>query len=462
MNLTASDIAATLILISLPLMLSAQPSGAEDDTLLQALTQLSALEESRSNTDLQLAEPLLQLAEEYRQRGRFADAHAALDRGMQIVQINSGLYTPEQLPYLEKKIENFADWLDWDSARELLEHLMWLHRTKTRLIDEELLENLMQVSRYHLRGISQDSLEYQTYHFRRALSSNWLAVSAAERLWSTTDKRLVPMLYSLIKQYHLQAVAIDRGGRTGYELRQIVPGTDWVRERSEMRMYYYDMGQRILSQLDGIYETADTADQEGLAMIHLYRADWQMMFSRDEEALESYQLAFEGLSAAGNPTELINQFFSSPTLLPENEFHDTLNKAVTSRSARPSMASISDQQLESTLYFAEWSASFPYVRSPYRQQDSGNVDSGFALFSLSLSGMTEMTRWLSPRSVLEFGELLDATLLKPSGTELGNQQELRQRLEWLHFRPRMVDGHPEETSATLLYQPAPRPRLVGL
>lgn len=460
MKLTASIVAVPLILLSASVVLHAQPASSDDDSLIQALNQLRVLEESRTNTDLQLAEPLFQLAEEYRRRGRFADAHAALDRGMQIVRINNGLYAGEQIPYLEKKIENYADWGDWDSARGLLEHLMWLHRTKTRAIDGLLLENLMEVSRFHLRGIPEDSLEFQTYHFRRALSANWLAVGAGERLWGTRDQRLVPMLYNLIKQYHLQAVAVERGGRAGYELRQIVPGTDWVRDRSEMQLYYFDMGMRIFNQLQDIYSASDPLDQEAMAMTYLYRADWQMMFSKDAEALESYQMAFDGLRAADIPAESINRYLATPSLLPESEFFSTLGDAMAARAARPELASISDHEGASALYFAEWSASFPYVRSPIRQAGRNSLDSGFALFSLNLSGLTEMTRWLSTRSVLEFGELLDATLLNPPGPRLQNQQDLRQRLEWLHFRPRLVDGHPEETSATLLYQPAPQPQLV--
>ena len=56
----------------------------------------------------------------------------------------------------------------------------------------------------------------------------------------------MPIIYSLVRQQHLQAVAVEQGGKTGWELRQIVPGADLVRERDDMRRYFYVTGLRLL------------------------------------------------------------------------------------------------------------------------------------------------------------------------------------------------------------------------
>lgn len=454
-----------LVIFSLLTLLSskslAQDLGAEDSTLLAALEQLEALESNVANTDLVLAEPLFQLAEEYRRRGRFADAHSALDRGMQIVRMSGGLYTRDQLPYLEKKIENFSDWGDWESARELMEHLLWLHRNKTTQIDQPLLDDLMELARLHIRGISEDSQEFQTYHFRRASASNWLAVAAAERLWTRTDERLIPMLYSLLQQYHLQTVAVERGGRTGYELRQIVPGSDWVRDRSDMVRYFYQTGLRLLRQMEDIYKATEPLNAEALAMTQLYKADWHVMYSEREAALESYSVAFNGLLEAGVSRELADRYFARASLLPDTEFHSSLSNALASRVVEPALSGI-DVELaaaESALYFAEWSPNFPYARSPFSRPSGQDLDSNFALFSFSLSGVTEISKWLSRQSVQDFGELVDITLVKPNTTFSDNEIEMRERLRSLAIRPRLVDGLPQETSATLVYQPAIQQRL---
>ena len=97
-----------------------------------------------------------------------------------------------------------------------------------------------------------------------------LALGAAERLWGATDSRLVPIIYSLIKHHHLQAVAVEQGGKTGWELRQIVPGADLVRERDDMRRYFYVTGLGLLDQLRSIQLAQAPFDLEGAAMANLY------------------------------------------------------------------------------------------------------------------------------------------------------------------------------------------------
>ena len=101
--------------------------------------------------------------------GRFADAHRAIDRATQIVRINEGLYTPTQLPLVQMKVANFADSNDWNKAWEQLEHLLWLHRSKSGYIDDQLVDDLMRLNELHLRGISEDTSEYQTFHFHTYL-----------------------------------------------------------------------------------------------------------------------------------------------------------------------------------------------------------------------------------------------------------------------------------------------------
>ena len=452
----AFSLVISLLLAMQATVLTAQTVSSARDTLGQALEQFELLENSAaSNTDLVLAEPLYQIAQEYRRLGRFADAHAALDRGMQIVRINGGLYARDQIPYIQKKIENFSDWGDWESSRELLEHLLWLHRTKSTQIDSPLLNDLMELSQFHLRGISEDLPAFQGYHFRRASAANWLAVAAAERIWGRTDRRLVPMLYGLLHQYRLQAIAVEEGGRTGYELREIVPGSDWVRDKSDQIRYSYETGMRILLQVEDIYSLPEQGDAEALAMTQVYKADWQLMFSRNEQALESYEQAFDGLTEAGVPREQVNLYFANTTLLPVREFYPTLADALVARVAEPAIADIgSDTDTEAALYFVEWSVNFPYVRAPYSPQQASIPDNNFALFSFNVAGINEFTRWLSRQTVQEIGVLLDVTLLRSELGSIEDQEDVLRRVQSLDFRPRLVDGQPEDSSATLVYQPA--------
>jgi hypothetical protein len=434
--------------------LYAQVTVDPDDTLVLALQDLQSLEVEFSNTDPRLAEPLFQLAREFRDSGRYADAHAALDRGQQIVRMSEGLYTQAQIPYIQEKIDNYADWQQWTDARTLQDHLLWLHRTKTRYITGDLIADFLELSRLHLRGISEDSPEFQAFHFRRASASNWLALAAGERLWGSLDTSLVPILYELVKQQHLQAEAIAMGGRASYELRQIIPGSDFVRDRAVMRAMFYQTGRRLLGQIRDIYAEATPVNLEGVAMANLYLADWEVVFDNSQRALRYYEVAYRNLALADVDAAQLDRFFAAPSLLPEKAFFASLQEAEQARAPEAGWNLSQLDNLQASLYFAEWSPTFPYVRAPYQQQGN-QLDSNFALFSFNLSGVTEMSRWLNRDNVQSFGELLNVTLLKPEVPSSSDMEaEFRRRLERLHFRPRLENGRPIETEATLLYLPA--------
>lgn len=451
-----SRIVLTLaLLMTASIRLTAQPASSLSlgEQLQRSQALLYELEGSYSNDDPRLTEPLYQIAQDLMAIGRRGEAHTALDRAMQIVRINEGLYTSAQLPYLKMKIENLADWRDWDRARNQLQHLFWLYRTKSRYIDATLINNLQDLSQIHLRGVMEDGNEYQSYHFRRAVSANWLALSAGEALWSKQDQRLIPIIYDLLKHYHMQSVAIRSGGRTGYELRQIAPGTDWVRDRVDVQRYFYFTGQGLLNQLNDIYANAEPADPEGLAMANLYMADWQVLFSRDIEALENYQMAYQGLEQAGVAPELLDQFFGKPTLLPESEFHPSLQQAL---AARSQVAARSPEQtsIETTnqLYFAEWSSSFPFIRKPDQYMRDPVLESNFALFSFNLAGVPDISQWVGGRDAALFSSIQEATLVEPQPRSENQVESLMKKLETLRFRPSLHAGLPQESDATLLYQ----------
>ncbi len=414
---------------------------------------LYSLESHTDHHDASLAEPLMQMADRYMQLGRFGEAHAALDRAQQIVRINEGLYTRSQLPFLQKKIENFANGRDWESARDQLQHLFWLYRQKSPQIDEQLIQDFRDLSAIHLRGVTEDSSEYQGYHLRRAVSANWFSVRAGEAVWGEADQRLAPLLYDIVKNYHLHAAAIQTGGSVAYELRQIAPGSDWVRERADAQRFYYFTGLRLLKYLRRIYEEAEPANPEGLAMANLYLADWQTLFSRNGEALENYELAYQGLEQAGVDAAMMDAYFSRPALLPEIEFHDTLAAAMAARSTQQQQPlALANSTVAQTLYFNEWSAAFPYVRKPAQVSQQQDLPSNVALFSFNIAGVTEITHWINGRREREFASIQEVKIVEPQVDSEDQQEQLLKRLDYLRFRPRLDGGVPQEANTTLMYQ----------
>lgn len=435
----------------LPKLASAQASLDELEIQLnEAELLISQLEESRNQTDLSLAEPLAQLATQYTARGRYADAHRVIDRATQIVRINEGLYTRSQLPYVRQKIENFAAAGDWEAARQQLQHVFWLYRKKSAVADAQLIADLLHLSKMHLRGVNEDLPNTQSYHFRRAMSANWMALTVGEAIYGRDDERLVPVIYDLLHQHHLQKVAVDRGGTLGYQLRQVFPGSDWVRERGEMRNYFYFTGRRLLNQISSIYSKPEQRNEEALAMTRLYTADWQVLFSRDVDALESYQQAFNALKIL--QPDSVDEFFAEPRVLPIPSFHSSIAAATNTSGLEQTISPEMAAGSENTISFTEWGAAFPYARQPYQDPTYNGLNLNRALFSINLSGVADVPVWVNTRNAQKFSVALNARILDSEIESDDGLDALMRRVEWLSFRPKLVNGIPEDAEALLEYR----------
>ena len=425
-----------------PVYGQSEPALDSLDELALSRALLDGQQDRFGLMDSRLVEPLEQLADQLMLLGRFDEAHVLLDRAMQIARVEDGLYTEIQRPLLRKKIENFANRGNWDSAKEGMEHLLWLYTNKSLRIDQLLIEDLLELSRLHLRAFSEDNSFWQGYHFEQSSRIRWLAIGVARSVWGKTDERLVPLIYEQLRQFHLQSVALWRGGATSYSLRRIAPGLDIMRNRSDVNESFYLSGLGLLDNLFLIYAESESPDPEAIAMT---------LYSKPQVAIEAYRQAYQELLAAGVDATLANEFFNQPMVIPETEFYASLEVAVAAQRNR--MVTVGDGNSDAYLSFSEWSAALPNVRSPIpgNRTDSAAANSNFALFSFQLAGVNKASSWYSHRfsstvSMIQQEELLGHYLETPPG-----EGQLLEKLKSLTFRPRLVDGEPRQATGRLKY-----------
>jgi len=412
---------------------------------------LSEQQDRFGTLDARLIEPLEQLADKLIQLNQFEEAHSLLDRAMQITRVDAGLYTEAQRPLLQKKIANFVSQGDWESARENMEHLLWLYSNKSMRLNRTLIDDLLDLSRMHTRALAEDNIYWQGYHFRKSAQIRWLALGVAETLWGEFDERLVPIIYAQLRQYHLQTVALARGGPTSYSLRQIAPGSDIMRDRSDVSESYYLTGVGLLGGLYSIYAESESPNPEAVAMANVYLADWHILYRQPGIASETYTQAYNELVAADVEGTLINEFFSRPMVIPDTQFYPTVEAAVAAQ--RNKVVVAGNENSEGYLSFSEWSTALPDVRNPISSFGTGTEagDSNFALFSFSLAGVNTVSRWFSHRysstvNSIEQVELLAHYLESPS-----EEIELLEKLNKLTFRPKLVNGEPQQATGRLKY-----------
>ena len=433
---------------------SAQTSIGGADSLLLAQRAVSELQDEVSAFDMSLVEPLNSLVDQLMADGQLELAHRTIDRAMQIIRINEGLYTNAQFPLLHKKIDNLANQGNWDDARTQLDHLVFLYTKKQKFASQELLNGFARLAAVHLRGISDDSYEYQGLHFSRVSAASWIALAIGEGLWGKEDPRLVPLIYAVLSQFHLEYVAINTSGRTGVEIRTVAPESNWVREVSEMRRYYLLAGAELLSQVKAIYSAEAQYDQEAMAMADLYLADWLSLFNQSESALAAYSEAYESLLASKVDAQALDRFFATPRLLPEAQFYPSLTEAIEAHESGigPDMVEVelgSDSQVQ--LLFAEWSPGFPFAQQPSRLGGARMSSDALAIFSFKLGGFPDVERLLKGRRPIGLGTIENLTALTELPESDYQKRQLLNRVSSLRFRPKLVEGLPHETNATLVY-----------
>jgi len=439
-----------LLLSSLTLG-QANDSVAIQDEIELSRQLLQELEDSVGRLDMSLVESMDQITSRLVSLRQFEEAHSMLDRALHITRINQGLHTQNQLPYLGMKIESYANQGDWGAARQQMLHLESFYRINEIRVDGELIDELLRFSDLHLRGIAEDGGAWQDYHFRQAASLNWVALQAAELAWGESDPRLVPILYRQISHLHLQNVAVDHGGSTGYALRKLLPGSSYVRDKDLVRTTHFFTGAAMLNRISQIYNNAEPPELEALAMSRLYLADWQALFNRPAEAVDTYRAAYAALLDAGGDRTQIDELFSEPAILPTLEFFPSVAAAIASRGAQQAGDEIEPSARSSaTLSFREWSSAFSNAPSP-NLASIAEKDSNFALFSFTLVGVNQVSRWFRGSytktvNVIEEAELLNQ-LIGTSATE----SELLEKLDLLRFRPMFIDGEPQQASGMLKY-----------
>tara|TARA_Y100001970_G_scaffold252738_1_gene326810 strand:- start:2040 stop:3362 length:1323 start_codon:yes stop_codon:yes gene_type:complete len=428
-----------------------QPSFLQDyGDLDNAKSRVERLESDHGQNSFILAEPLAELAQLYTEHGRYDEAYRALDRATLIIRRDKGLYTREQIPFLQKKIENFAASLDWENAREQMEHIYWLYLQKSAIGSPNLISDLLHLSDMHLRGVNEDFIIHQSYHFRRAMTLNWAALAVAEKVYGSSDKKLVPIIYNLLKQYHLQQVAVKNGGSLGYQLREIYPGSNLVRSRSETRKYFYYMGRRLLNQLAAIYSHAGTSNAESLAMVSVYTADWQVLFNQHAEALESYKNSYkelEKISAIQAET-----MFRTPRVIPLSDFYTSMSEVVSTDTITGSIEPRKNFGGPYRMVFRESGAGFPSLGQPAEFSMSDDILSNRALLEFNLPQVNgEFAEETDSKEPL-FGKPFGVEILDLDKRNLAQVEKFKTRVQDLSFRPKIVGGLPRKSEILLEYK----------
>ncbi len=467
-----------LLVLLMSLVVSAwAPLFAQDNPLEEILRELELYEADLHRIEAdggyhgpQLVEPLSRIADSYMELNRFAEANSTLDRAQQIVRIEEGLYTRNQLPFLHKKIENFVNAGDWRQARKLQDHIIWFYLNKYVRPDQVMMRGLLDLSYVHMRGITEDLEENQGYHYLRASYSSRVALAVADRIWPRLEQRKAGLIYEQLRILYLQASAISKGGAVGQSLRTVnsryaVSQNAYAAERVMSPERAINMlrsnGVSFLELLRQIYAGEEEREvSEALAMVRLYQADWYLLFDRKIRALQGYREAWEMLLQAGVGEDAVKRLFATPTLIPEPAFYDSVEKALAARSRVTMDAPAAfEDGIPVKIFFDQEKPLSVETFSAHRlgllERNRWQV---VALFSFNLPAAEDIETRAGWRRENALGVAQNLALIELEEFPMEQETEpLIRNLSRLRFRPSLSNGEPHAAEGVISYLAAADP-----
>jgi hypothetical protein len=451
--------------LALPLVLGVahgQSFNAEQaaSTLARYRSQLEALEQEVGRYDPQLLEYLERLAELTIELDQFNETDQILDRAIQILRIDEGLFTEAQFPFLILSARNNVRRGNWRDANESLSHLAELYTIVPRQQDSRLINELLQVSNLHLEGVARDVEQMKDPHFRSAEAISNFAVRVSENTWEATDLRLVDLYYRQVIRNYLQFVVLNQGGPASQGLRRFIPGLDMmIRSRLEMEQLYYRLGVEMFRRMRSVYESAEYPDLEALAMVDLYQADWQVLFDNGDPD-GGYRNAYDKLLKAGVVETKLQEYFRKPRVIPSRNFYSSIDRAHESALAEASVT-LGHEEREDTLYFVEWSPSVPNIhvvinQPALLQQDISTLNT--VRLAIELDGVNKVRRWVRGRYISQVSVIDGFEWLGGTGRRQLTEQQLAERLHYVNFRPVLDAGVPQPFEGILEYRYFPPDR----
>jgi hypothetical protein len=267
-----------------------------------------------------LLEPLANLIALYQEGNDDALAAVAIERAVQVVRINQGLHTLDQVPLIRQLIRIEEERGNHPAAWELEQDLLTLVRRypddlRTVPTLREVADRRMAVLGRYLGGQRPEEIILGCYY------ETWPLRDDANCQAGSRETVVQGMLAEAQRNYSAAIGALVRNGLYGSdELRdmelQLLRGVDLVRTRygydSDPRYgSTYQRGRQSLRRLYA-YGVASTSPLLTQANAAVQLADWELLYSRHGVAVDAYQLAYDVLATTDVPRASREQLFAPP------------------------------------------------------------------------------------------------------------------------------------------------------
>jgi hypothetical protein len=364
---------AVVVLIAAFAVHGVAAAEAATDLESQLIDQVQAILSREGPRSPGLLEPLTRLSLLYQEQGDHGLALVTIERALEIVRVNNGLHTLDQVPLLRQKVRSeearHNDAAAWEVEQDLLT-LLRRHLDDLRTVPalREIADRQMGTLHEYLDGEKPPEVAYGCFYqewptgdnssctsgSRRTVVQGMLAeaqrnyadaisvllrnelygsvelrelemallggVNLARSLFEGRNEAPAPMIPDILGVASMEpwrsrvapilALASWRGGTTKPTLEA---------KHAYMTLTYY-RGRQSLRRLfiyDALSSRAPLEQADSIARI----ADWDLMYEQHSKAVDGYEVAHAMLEDAGVPAAAIDELFApaTPVVVPAFE-----------------------------------------------------------------------------------------------------------------------------------------------
>lgn len=286
------------------------------DTVRSYEEAIALAESSQGAYGADIAEPLLGLGLALQSEGRHGEAIDHFKRGVHLMRINDGLYSPGQIPLVQGEIASLiarADYLQADERQRYLYRVQLHNRDSGEPLAAAFMQHAnWQLEAYRLGIGGEDYLRLMdTWDlYRRALED----VRTRE---GEASPNLMPPLQGMLSTQYLIASYIPQPQPEAF-------GED-LRMRHDLYRFTayqhdsYQKGTSILAAMHGVQleQPADRQRSVGAARILAALGDWHLWHGERTDALRAYAGAIAELGALEDAQTEVDALFGAPVAIPD-------------------------------------------------------------------------------------------------------------------------------------------------
>jgi len=318
--LVANTLLLAILVNSPVLVTQAQESIEPPESVLVDTEEIKAFRDALASIESDqgayakaLPEQLISLGLALQQQGRHKDAVAVFKRGVHLARINNGLYSAEQIPFIQGEISSNLAVGELTEADQRQDYLLQVQQRS--LVSGELyIQALMQQASWQYNAYNQGIGEKERIFSR--LLSMWdlyrLAINDIMDREGASSPKLLPPLHGMLKaQYLISMYQANFSKGADYDVRA-------EQHRFDAHLTQnYKKGNAIIRAIYNVEQTQHGVHSLPVVETLVMLGDWMLWHDKRESAYQAYLNALRELAELDDAQIEMEHMFGEPVALPD-------------------------------------------------------------------------------------------------------------------------------------------------